>query len=50
VASRKETDYIFALNRMQSAGAEVTTVEAILFELFPGAAYPKFKEISKLVK
>jgi len=50
VSSRKEIDYETALQRMRDHGTEVTTTEAILFELLNVCGTPQFKEISKIVK
>ena len=50
VSSRKEMDYRTALERMRDHGAEITTIESILFELLNVCGTPQFKEISKLVK
>lgn len=50
VSSRKEIDYHIALERMRYHGAEVTTTEAILFELLNICGTPQFKEVSKIVK
>lgn len=50
VSSRKEIDYETALNRMSLNGAEITTTEAILFELLEVCGTPVFKEVSKIVK
>lgn len=50
VSSRKEIDYNIALDRMRTLGAEVTTVESILFELLEVCGTPEFKEVSKIVK
>ncbi|MBT8380271.1 MAG: hydrolase [Ignavibacteria bacterium] len=50
VSSRRETDYTVALNRMQDHGAEITTVESILFELLNVCGTDTFKKVSKIVK
>lgn len=50
VSSRKEIDYRTALDRMRYHGTEITTTEAILFELLKVCGTPQFKEISKIVK
>lgn len=50
VSSRKELDYTTALNRMKRHGAEITTAEAVLFELLQAAGTDQFREISKIVK
>ncbi|PID60329.1 MAG: hydrolase [Ignavibacteriae bacterium] len=50
VSSRKEIDYNTALSRMGKHGAEITTVESILFELLEVCGTPEFKEISKIIK
>lgn len=50
VGSRYEVDYRFALRRMDSAGAILTTTEAALFEWCETAGTPQFKEISRLVR
>jgi nicotinamidase-related amidase len=49
-SSRKPIDQQTALDRMGQAGAVISTVEALLFELLGNAKAPKFKEISKLVR
>jgi nicotinamidase-related amidase len=49
-SSRKESDYNFALERMRTHGAEITTSEAILFELLTVAGTDEFKEISRIIK
>ncbi len=49
-SSRKEMDYITALERMRNNGCEVTTTESILFELLTVCGTPEFKAISKIVK
>jgi nicotinamidase-related amidase len=49
VGSRHEIDYERALERMERAGAIVSTVEAALFELLERAGTPEFKAVQKLV-
>jgi nicotinamidase-related amidase len=49
VGSRHEFDYRQGLERMQRAGAVVTTVEAALFELLERAGTPEFKAVQKLI-
>jgi nicotinamidase-related amidase len=50
VSSRNVTDYNFALDRMRHHGAEITTAEAILFELLNESGTEEFKQISKIIK
>ncbi len=50
ISSRRESDYIIALDRMRTLGAEITTSESILFELLEICGTPEFKAISKIVK
>ncbi|MEP0862677.1 MAG: hydrolase [Ignavibacterium sp.] len=50
VSSRKEFDFLIALDRMRTLGAEITTSESILFELLEVCGTPEFKAISKIVK
>jgi len=49
VGSRHQIDYERGLERLERAGAVVTTVEAALFELLERAGTPEFKTIQKLV-
>jgi nicotinamidase-related amidase len=49
VGSRHEVDYERGLERLQRAGAVVTTVEADLFELLQRAGTPEFKAVQKLI-
>lgn len=49
-SSRRKFDYEIALSRMSANGAEVTTVESILFELLNVCGTDEFKGISKIVK
>ena len=50
VSSRKKMDYEISLARMRQHNAEVTTTEAILFELLNECRTENFKQISKIVK
>ncbi len=50
VSSRRVKDYDIALSRMRQNGAEVTTTEAILFELLNVCGTEVFKKVSKIVK
>jgi nicotinamidase-related amidase len=50
VSSRKLKDYEIALTRMRHHGVEVTTSEAMLFELMKVCGTDIFKQISKIVK
>jgi nicotinamidase-related amidase len=50
VTSRFDIDHRMALERLRTAGAVVTTVEAITFEWVGTAAHPAFREFSKLVQ
>ncbi len=49
VGSRHAIDYERGLERMERAGAVVTTVEASLFELLERAGTPEFKAVQKLI-
>jgi nicotinamidase-related amidase len=50
VGSRYEIDHRTALDRMNSAGATLTTTEAALFEWCRVAGTPEFKQISQLAR
>ncbi len=50
VGSRTADDMKMSLERMRHAGVEVSTAEAIIFDLIERCDHPKFKEILKLVK
>jgi nicotinamidase-related amidase len=50
VGSRHEIDYARGLERLERAGAVVTTVESVLFELLERAGTPEFKAVQRLIK
>jgi len=50
VGSRHAVDYERGLERMERAGAVVTTVEAALFELLERAGTPEFKAVQALIR
>jgi nicotinamidase-related amidase len=50
VGSRFELDHFTALERMNSAGATLTTTESAIFEWCRAAGTPEFKQISKLAR
>jgi nicotinamidase-related amidase len=49
VGSRHAIDYERGIERLERAGAVVTTVEAALFELLERAGTPEFKAVQKLI-
>jgi nicotinamidase-related amidase len=49
VAARHAIDHEVALERLQSAGAILTTSEAVLFEWCRTAEHPQFQQVRKLV-
>ena len=49
VGSRHRLDHERGLERMQRAGASVSSVEAALFELLERAGTPEFKAVQKLI-
>jgi nicotinamidase-related amidase len=49
VGSRHQLDYERGLQRMERAGAVVSTVESALFELLERAGTPEFKAVQKLI-
>lgn len=49
VGSRHAVDYERGLERMERAGAIVSTVESALFELLERAGTPDFKAVQKLI-
>jgi nicotinamidase-related amidase len=50
ISSRNLNDWLWAAERMERAGAVVTTYEAILYELMEDSKAPEFKAISAIVK
>lgn len=50
VGSRHQSDHSIALDRMQQAGAALTTTESVLFEWCETSLHPQFKSISALVQ
>ncbi len=50
VGSRHERDYRWGLERLDRAGAVVTTLESVLFELLGRAGTPEFKQVQALIK
>lgn len=50
VSSRNDIDYKISLDRMRIHGAEITTSEAILFELLVNCGTDEFREISEIIK
>jgi len=50
VGSRHEIDYARGLERLERAGAVVSTVEAVLFELLGRAGTPEFKAVQGLIR
>jgi hypothetical protein len=49
VGSRHQLDYERGLERLERAGAVVSTVESVLFELLERAGTPEFKQVQKLI-
>ena len=49
VGSRHPIDYERGLERMERAGAVISTVESALFELLERAGTPEFKAVQKLI-
>jgi nicotinamidase-related amidase len=49
VGSRHELDYERGLERLECAGAIVSTVESVLFELLERAGTPEFKAVQRLI-
>ena len=50
ISSRSQNDFLWATERMEKAGAVMTTYEAVLYELLRDAKAEGFREISKIVK
>jgi nicotinamidase-related amidase len=50
VGSRSDGDAALAMRRAERAGATLTSVEAVLFELLGGSDAPEFKAVQELVK
>ncbi|MGI9020159.1 MAG: isochorismatase family protein [Solirubrobacterales bacterium] len=50
VGSRTEANRRLGLERMERAGAAMTSVETALFELLGGSDAPEFKQVQALVK
>jgi nicotinamidase-related amidase len=49
VGSRHELDHGRGLERLERAGAVVSTVETVLFELLERAGTPEFKQVQRLI-
>jgi nicotinamidase-related amidase len=49
VGSRHPLDYERGLERLERAGAFVSTVEMVLFELLERAGTPEFKQVQRLI-
>ena len=49
VGSRHQLDYERGLERLERAGAVVSTVESVLFELLERAGTPEFKAVQSLI-
>jgi len=50
ISSQKKYDRKIALERLVAMGVTLTTTESAIFELMETAEYPKFKEISNMLK
>ncbi len=50
VSSRTIRNRDIALNRLQTEGAKLTSIEMVLFELLKTAESPSFRDISKVIK
>lgn len=49
-ASRNKYEFKLAMERLRQAGAIITCVEMVIFELLGSAKHPKFKELQALIK
>ena len=50
LSSRSQNDFLWATERMERAGAILTTYESVLYELLVDSKAPEFKAISAIVK
>lgn len=50
VGSRRSSDMDVALERMRRAGVQISTAEALIFELVERCDHPRFKDILRLIK
>jgi hypothetical protein len=50
VSSRRELDRDIALRRLERAGAVLTTVESVIFEILGEAGTDRFRAVLPLVK
>lgn len=49
-ASRNDYEYNMGIELMKAAGAKISCLEIILFELLRGSVHPLFKEVQSLIK
>ncbi len=49
VGSRDKQDHNFALMQAETAGAVLTTVETVIYQLVKNSKYPRFKEVIDLI-
>lgn len=50
VASRAKSEFNAGLEKMKGLGAQVTSLEIVLFELLKSSKHPHFKHIQSLIK
>lgn len=50
ISSRSQNDFMWSCERMERAGAVMTTYESVLYELLKDSKAEGFREISKIVK